>query len=148
MTTKTRRDTEDPLSSFPGYLLRRASVAALGELNDRLAEFELRHADFAALMLIRANPGLSQSEAGRMLDIQRPNMVPLVAKLEKRGLVARKPIDRRSQAISLTAAGSRLVRKACVAVEACERELIDRVPKGLRPAVRPILLAMWQGKTD
>lgn len=140
--------SEDPLVEFPGYLLRRASVAALNEIKHELSGFGLRHAEFAMLRLIWVHPGISQSKAGRVLDIQRPNMATLVAKLEKRGLIAREPIDKRSQAIRLTTAGSDLVNKAYVAVEACEKALIKRVPAELRDAVRPILLAIWQGTAD
>ena len=123
-------------------------MAALSDLNSRLAKHELRHADFALLRLIRGNPGINQAEAGRALEIQRPNMATLVAKLEKRGVIERKPIDRRSQALQLTASGRALVKKASAAVDACERDLIEKVPAELRPMVMPVLLALWQGAGD
>ena len=136
--------TNDPLVEYPGYLLRRASVAALNDLNGRLARYELRHAEFALLRLIRTNAGINQTEAGRALEIQRPNMATLVAKLERRGLVERKPIDRRSQALRLTPDGRALLRKASAAVDACERDLIEAVPAEIRPMVIPVLTALWQ----
>ena len=48
---------------------------------------------------------MTSSEIGKVLDIQRANMVPLLARLEAAGLIAREPIDRKSQAILLTARG-------------------------------------------
>lgn len=142
---KRSENPSDPLFMFPGYLLRRASVAALADLNERLSKFSLRHAEFSLLQLVKANPGIKPSEAGRVLDIQRANMVPLVARLEKRGLLTRTPIDGRSQAINLTAQGRALAKKAFAVVEACEKDLIEKVPLDLRSAVTPILLALWKG---
>ena len=138
----------DPLLELSGYLLRRASAAALNELNDRLAALGLRHTDVSLLLLIRANPGITQSQAGRLLDIQRANMVPVVARLEKRGLIKRTPVDGRSRAIRLTAAGGMLAKKSFAVVQALDQDLIRRVPAKLRQAVRPILLALWQGAAE
>ena len=100
----------DPLLKLSGYVLRRASAAALAELNTRLAPLELRHADVAVLMLIEASPGLTQSQAGRLLDIQRANMVPFIARLEARRIIQRRQVDGRSQALDLTARGRILPR--------------------------------------
>lgn len=135
----------DPLKQFPGYLTRRASIAVMARLNDELANFSLRHTEFSLLQLIGANPGIKQSEACRLLEIKRANMVPLVAGLEQRGLIARKPIDGRSQGISLTRSGRTLAKKAIAVVTEFEQGLIDSIPKNLQKHVEPILLAIWAG---
>lgn len=138
---------KDPLLNLPGYLLRRASAAALAALNERLAPLELRHIDVALLMLIDGWPGLTQSRAGRILDVQRANMVPLVARLEARGLIRRRRVDGRSQALDLTERGRILFTKARREVAAHEAALLKRVPKNLRPMVLPVLTALW-GRED
>ncbi len=134
---------KDPLLNLPGYVLRRASAAALAALNERLAPLELRHADVALLMLIEASPGLTQSRAGRILDIQRANMVPFVGRLEGRGIIERRQVDGRSQALDLTGSGRMLLAKARRVVAAHEAALLKRVPKKLRPSVLPVLTALW-----
>ena len=133
----------DPLLKLPGYVLRRASAAALAGLNERLTPLELRHADVALLMLIEHSPELTQSQAGRILDIQRANMVPFIARLEARGIIERRQVDGRSQALHLTAGGRILLAKAQRVVAAHEAALLKRVPKKLRPAVLPVLMALW-----
>lgn len=134
---------KDPLLNLPGYVLRRASAAALAALNERLAPLELRHADVALLMLIEASPGLTQSHAGRILDIQRANMVPFVGRLEGRGIIERRQVDGRSQALDLTGSGRIVLAKARRVVAAHEAALLKRVPKKLRPLVLPVLTALW-----
>ena len=138
------KHARDPLLGLAGYLLRRASAAAVAELNRRLARLALRHADVALLMLIESAPGITPSAAGRALDIQRANMVPFVARLEGRGLLARRQVDRRSQALDLTRRGRLLLARARRVVAAHEAALLARVPPRLRHAVLPVLVALWR----
>jgi DNA-binding MarR family transcriptional regulator len=134
---------KDPLLQLCGYVLRRASGAAVAELNRRLAPLRLRHADVALLMLVHSCPGITQSQAGRMLDIKRANMVPFVARLEGRGVIGREQLDGRSQALALTSRGRMLLERARRVVDAHEAALLGRVPERLRPMVLPVLLALW-----
>src|ERR1700676_2762237 len=113
-----------PLAKLPGYVLRRASAATLAELNQRLQPLNLRHAETACLLLIDASPGLTQSKIGRILDIQRSNMVPLVLRFEGRGLIERKKVDGRSQGLKLTRAGRSLLARARNVVEPFEAALM------------------------
>jgi DNA-binding MarR family transcriptional regulator len=137
---------KDPLLSLPGYLLRRASAASLAELNQRLAGLQLRHTDVSLLLLIGANPGITQSDAGRTLDVQRANMVPFIARLETQNLISRRQVDGRSQGLSLTSDGEELTQKARKVIDAYEGELLERVPAELREHLVPILHALWQRK--
>ena len=134
---------KDPLAKLCGYLLQRASAAALADLNRRLAPLGLRHAGVAMLMLIEARPGITQSQAGRILDIQRANMVPFVVRLETLGVIRRKRVDGRSQALELTSRGRVLLERARRVVQAHEGTLLGRVPEELRPVVLPVLMALW-----
>jgi DNA-binding MarR family transcriptional regulator len=134
---------QDPLAKYPGYVLRRASARALAELNERLLPLSLRHADVALLMLLNSSPGISQSQAGRMLDIQRANMVPFIARLEKLGLIERQQIDGRSRALKLTRVGCATQADARRIVDAYETELLQRVPAEMRSCVLPVLMSLW-----
>ena len=138
---------KDPLAKLCGYLLQRASAAALADLNRRLAPLGLRHAGVAMLMLIEARPGITQSQAGRILDIQLANMVPFFARLEALGVIRRKRVDGRSQALELTGRGRVLLERARGVVQAHEGVLLGRVPEELRPVVLPVLMALWSPQT-
>ena len=134
---------KDPLVKLCGYLLQRASADAVADLNRRLAPLGLRHAGAAMLMLIEARPGITQSQAGRILDIQRANMVPFVARLEALGVIRRRRVDGRSQALELTSRGRVLLERARRVIQAHEAMLLGRVPPELRSAVLPVLTALW-----
>ena len=82
-----RPDLGSPL----GYQLRRVSVLMMADLGARLAPTGLRPTEVTVLLLIGANPGCQQGEVGEMLGIKRANMVPLIARLVKKGLVDARP---------------------------------------------------------
>jgi DNA-binding MarR family transcriptional regulator len=134
----------DPLPHLPGYALRRAANATAAELATRLATLELRQSDASVLILIGANPGVTASAIGRQIDIQRANMVPLLKRLEEAGLIARAPINGKSQGLDLTEHGRERLAAAMQVIEAFEAELLARVPQEHRPHLLPALAALWR----
>jgi DNA-binding MarR family transcriptional regulator len=134
----------DPLSQLPGYALRRAANAMMGELADRLAPLGLRVTEASVLLLAGARANATSSEIGRILDIQRANMVPLLNRLERAGLVERVPIDRKSSAIVLTVAGRKKLREVDAVTAAFEADLLARVPAEHRDHLVPALDALWR----
>jgi DNA-binding MarR family transcriptional regulator len=134
----------DPLSDLPGYLLRRASAAMLQDLGRRLQPLALTPTEASILLLISVNPGITQSEIGRTLDIQRANMTPMTARLEKRRLIVRTHVDGRSQGLSLSSEGSVVVESVASAVRAHEDKLISHVRAEDRQIVVSALKAMWR----
>lgn len=134
----------DPLKSLPGYSLRRAANAMVTELATRLAAINLRHTEASVLILVNANSDLTASALGRMLDIQRANMVPLLGRLEGAGLLYKEPLDGKSHALLLTDAGRAKLSEAMVIIAQFESELIARVPDAHRDHLKPALDALWQ----
>ena len=98
-----------------GYQLRRTTAVMMADFVRILADFEMRPAEVTTLLVIADNPDCSQSEVGEALAIKRANMVPIIARLIKRELVARTKVDGRSLALRVTAAG------AAQAAEALQR---------------------------
>jgi DNA-binding MarR family transcriptional regulator len=98
-------DLENPLEKRLGYQLRRVSNAMMTDLAGRLEPLGLRIVEASVLVLIKANPAITQTEIGRCLGIQRANMVPLIAGLVGKGFLVKSPVDGRSLALSLTDAG-------------------------------------------
>lgn len=134
---------QDPLLLYPGYVLRRASSAAMGAFARRLDAIGLRTVEATILQIVHDNPGISQSALGRMLDIQRANMTPMAARLEARGWVQRLPSDGRSLGLELTEAGLAKAKEARAVIDAFEAELTARIPEAHRAHLLPALLALW-----
>lgn len=141
---KTRsRTSQEPLLGLTGYVLRRASIAALADFSQRLAPLDLRPVDAALLILLDAAPQVTHSEVAATLGLRRPNLVPVVAGLQKRGLLERTRVDFRSEGLVLTQQGRAILKKVRRIIALHEEQLMERVPAELRPMVLPILMALW-----
>lgn len=132
-----------PLNDLPGYALRRAANAMMAELAARLEPLGLRIAEASVLLLIAGRRDLTSSEIGKVLDIQRANMAPLLARLEAAGLIRREPLDRKSQAILLSATGEERLHAVRAITGAFENDLLGRIPEVHRPHLLPALQALF-----
>lgn len=138
----TRPDTLDPLGDLPGYALRRAANAMMAELSARLDALGLRISDASVLMLAEGPGDRTSSEIGKMLDIQRANMVPLLNRQEETGLIERVPINLKSQAIRLTVKGRKRLAEVRQVIEEFEKHLMERIPEEHRPHFLPALQSL------
>jgi len=133
----------DPLENYPGYSLRRASAVNMSKLARRFGAIDLAPTEATLLMVIDANPNITQSEIGKMLDIASANIAPLVSRLAERELVERQPIDGRSYGLVLTSHGARITAKAKRTVATHEDELLARIPPAQRKALLAALRTLW-----
>lgn len=133
----------DPLIDLPGYALRRAAQAMMADLRERLEPLTLRVVDASVLLLIADHTDLTSSDIGKVLDIQRANMVPLLNRLETAQLIERKPINRKSQTVALTASGRECHAEVLRITGQFERELLDRIPPEHRDHLVPALQALF-----
>jgi DNA-binding MarR family transcriptional regulator len=117
----------DPLQGYAGYLLRRASAIAMARLAKRLNAFGLSPAEATVLRVIEVNPSAKQADIGRLLDIARANMAPIVSRLARRELIERQPVDRRSHGLVLTRDGRRLSGRINRVFVTHEAELLAKI---------------------
>lgn len=134
----------DPMSRYPGYLLRRASAMSMARLAKRLRTLHLNPTDATILIVIDSNPNAKQSEIGRLLDIARANMAPLISRLATRKLIERQPVDGRSHGLTLTRSGQTLIPKIKNVIAEHEAEVMGRVPVSQRDALIASLQAVME----
>ena len=86
---------------------------------------EITPGQFGVLTVINNNPGLSQTQLGNALGIDRSTVVAVIDRLEARGLVTRavSPSDRRSHALRLSDEGARLLPRLEDLVRSHERHI-------------------------
>lgn len=126
------------LERLLGYALRRAQVHVFQDFAAEMKEFGLTPGQLGALLLIDANKGLSQSELGAALGIDRSSVVPLIDRLQRRGWVRRaaRASDRRAHALELAPGGLALMERLLPRLTAHEQ----RIAVGLSAAERQRLL--------
>lgn len=125
-----------------GYHLRCAHVAVFQHFNRTLGTHDISLPQFGTLLLIEANPGVSQTSVAEALRFDRSTVVQIIDRLESRGLVRREPSaqDRRSNALVLTRAGATLLADLKVLSDAHEAT----VARPLDDAERTTLMALLE----
>jgi len=119
----------NPLDDHVGYQLRRTSALLMSDLGSMLAPTGLRPTEVTILLVIRTNPGCQQGAIGELLGVKPANMVPLIAKLVKQGLVDRAKADGRSHSLTLTPAGRTKVSEVTQLLERHDAEMLARLDR-------------------
>ena len=115
-----------------GYQLRMAQLRIYQLFAALMTEFEIRPAQFALLVLLFECPGITQTEAGNTLNIEKANLTGLLLELRERNLMERKGVagDKRTYTLHLTSRGAKLTRKLIERHEEFEEALAGIVGAG------------------
>lgn len=130
------------LDNLLGYQMRRATAVLMADFVRTLSDFDMRPAEITTLLVIAENPDCSQSEVGEAIAIKRANMVPIIARLIERGLVARTRVDGRSLALRVTATGAAQAAEAWRRIAVHEARFRDRLAPADLETVLDVLPAL------
>lgn len=128
------------LPDLIGFNLRCAQLAVFQHFSTTVGTASISPPQFGTLLLIEANPGISQSAVAEALRFDRSTLVQIIDRLEGRGLVVREVSaqDRRSHALRLTDSGGALLHRLKEAAKAHERD----VAGGLSEADKVLLIGL------
>jgi len=117
------------LEEHLGYALRRAQVASFQAFHRATAGARITPPRFTALVILQANPGISQSTLGEVLGTARSGAMLLIDWLEARGLAERRhrPDDGRAWGLYLTLKGQRVTNDLRRRVRAYDRRFASRI---------------------
>ena len=114
------------LPGLLGYRLRLAQQAVFRDFASSIAE--LSPGRVGILLLLEANPGVTQSRLAQAVSLERSTMVGVVDVLEGRGLVERRRgEDRRTNGLWLTAEGRSAVNRLKRRIQMHERRVAARL---------------------
>ncbi|TAJ83394.1 MarR family transcriptional regulator [Reyranella sp.] len=115
------------LPSLMGYALRRTQSAVFADFAATFAAAgeALTPGEFGLLVLVDRNAGLSQMALARALGIDRSTLVPILDRLQGRGLLVRRrsPTDGRTHALALTPVGAKALARFAKLVRAHEARI-------------------------
>ncbi|MEV6924081.1 MarR family transcriptional regulator [Dactylosporangium sp. NPDC051485] len=135
--------TEAACSTF---LIRHAWLALRGHVAEALVPYDLSLAQFASLLMLDEEPGMSVADVARKCSTARQSANEMLGGLERAGLVERHPhpTDRRSQQIFLTGAGRVRLGETLPVVQAVEA----RLAQGFTPDQLAVVNAWLQRMTE
>ncbi|MEP6720640.1 MAG: MarR family transcriptional regulator [Variovorax sp.] len=144
-TTRTERLDTRVLETLVGYNTRRAWLTISAVFAERMAAYGLKQVDFSVLSLLAHNPGATSRQLCATLDILPPNLVSLIAAMDSRGLIERRPHphDGRAVGLHLTSAGKKLVREAEAAVVQLELDASAKLSTRERESLIKLLQKLY-----
>jgi DNA-binding MarR family transcriptional regulator len=129
-----------------GFLLRQAWLAFDGALEAVLREQDLTAAQYGALSVLARVPGSSGADLARGSNTTPQAMNVLIATLERKGLVERRPhpTHGRILQVSLTDEGDKRLEAANPVVRALEKSIEEDFPANEIETVKRWLVAAAQ----
>jgi DNA-binding MarR family transcriptional regulator len=114
------------LPELIGYRLRLAQQAVFRDFASSVGELSPGRAGI--MLLLEANPGVTQGRLAEAVRLDRSTMVGVIDSLERRDLVERRRgADRRTNALWLTSSGRSLARQLRRRIERHERRVAARL---------------------
>ena len=134
------------LESSVYHLLKRASQHAANLHSDKVGKHGLTQRQFAVLVAIEENEGISQTLLVNLTSIDRSTLADLVGRLIAQGYVRRKrdKNDARRNVLKLTVPGKRALQTAGPGIAGVDRKLISLIPKEHRKSFRAALKVIAQ----
>ena len=129
------------LYARPGFLLRRAHQISAAVFEDACRPLALTPAQFGALTVLHAHPGLGQSSLARALGFDKVTVLRVLRGLEARGLLTRgQAADHpRKVSVALTPEGERVLGLAQEPAEQAYRRLLAPLDKAQQAQLLSLL---------
>ncbi len=144
LQSATRVLAQGDLSNLVGYRLRRAQQELFRDFAASIPDLSPGRAGL--LMLIEANPGLTQSRLAQAMALDRSTMVGVLDALEARGWVERrKGTDRRTNGLWLTRTGRVLLARVKRRIADHEARVTARLSRVERERLLALLTKLCPG---
>lgn len=130
-----------PMEERVGYELKRAQQALRAAMDGALERHELTAPQYAALAILEGAAGISSAELARRCFVTPQTMSAIVAGLQRRGLVGRRPHAQHGRILrtQLTAAGAALLARAHDDVRAVEARMTSSMSDAERHGLADLL---------
>ncbi len=140
MRNKTAPISMDDVYTKPGYLFRRMQQIAVAIFMEECRAFDLTPVQYAALVAIRAHPGIDATRLSAVIAFDRSTLGSVIERLETKDLIQRKPgaEDKRVKLLYLTKAGAVLLQEVMASVDSAQARMLQP----LKPSDRKTLLAL------
>lgn len=129
------------LPTLLGYQLRRAQQRMFQHFAASVGDLGVTPGQVGLLVMIGANPGVSQAALAKALGVERASLGETVGRLVAGGHLQRRPspVDRRSHALHLTAGGEALLERLLPRIREHETAAAARLSAQERSTLRRLL---------
>jgi DNA-binding MarR family transcriptional regulator len=117
-----------------GYLIKRAQMVLHDAMADALRSLDLTVTQYAVLIALDEEPGLSNADLARRTFVTPQSMNAVLHDLERLQLVVRNPHPQHQRVLqaALTGTGRRTLTSAAAAVDAIEEQMLRKLSSPAR----------------
>lgn len=135
------------LDQLLGYQIRRAQTRLFAHFDEQLRHLKITPGQLGLLVLISANPGISQVALARAVGIERATLGEFIDRFEREKLVERRGLigDRRTYALHLTRRGQEFLDEAIPAAMAHESAFTSHLSSTERATLLKLLAKLADG---
>ncbi len=127
--------------SMPGHLIRRAKQKTTQTFAPIVRRFNLTPIQYVVLKAVAICPGVDQAELGEIVGLDMSTTGQVVARLEQRGLLMRRP-DGRSQRVEVLPEGTALLEELRPMLSASQEEIMQPLTSKERQQLLRLLSKM------
>ncbi len=122
------------LEQSPIHLLHRAGQCAGDVFQSEMRTEDLTPRQYAVLVAVAENEGLSQTNLVEMTGIDRSTLADIIRRMLKKGLVQRRRTkeDARAYAVKLTEEGRRMLQAAQPMAKKVDEKILEVLPTAQR----------------
>jgi len=134
----------------PGYLVRRLHQIHVAMFLEKCAEFGITPVQYAVMTALLNRPDADQVTIARDAGIDRTNVADVLARLDQRGLVARKTSrqDRRQRIARLTGEGTRIAREMEHASLAAQAKFMEPLSADKRETLMSLMTELVEANNE
>ncbi|MFF4910055.1 MarR family winged helix-turn-helix transcriptional regulator [Streptomyces sp. NPDC001260] len=137
-----------PIAERPGYLLHKAGLVLVEDVEKALGSVGMRIRYFFVLAALSGGPELSQQDLSRLLNLDPTTVVTVIDEMERNQHVERRrnPADRRRYNLILTDSGREALATADRIATEVESSFFGTLEEGEREALRGMLGRLLAGR--
>ncbi|MEQ8693313.1 MAG: MarR family transcriptional regulator [Pseudomonadales bacterium] len=136
-------DGLEHLYGMPGFLVRRAKQKTTALFIERCSEFGMTPPQYAVMRILKARPGLDQSEIANLAEMDDATIGGILERLRKRGLTVRRREGRRHITL-LTDAGADMLNDLASVVAEVQREILSPLTEREQRQLKRLLSKMTE----
>jgi len=137
-----------PLAERPGYLLHKAALLLVEDVEQALATIGMRIRYFFVLASLAGGPELSQQDLSKLLNLDPTTVVTVIDEMERNEHVERRrnPADRRRYTLILTESGRAALATADRVATAAESAFFGPIDEAERGPLYGMLGRLLEGR--
>jgi DNA-binding MarR family transcriptional regulator len=133
-----------------GYLIKRAQTVLHEAMADALGSYDLTVTQFAVLVALDDEPGLSNADLARRTFVTPQSMHAVLQELGRVQFVIRRPHPQHQRVLQaeLTESGRRTLKSCATAVDAIEKQMLSKLSDPAKSSLASALSSCIDSLTE